>query len=151
MEAWGGSHSLARPSEGWPPMALFSHSHCNHNTINQKRDHRSLNLDLFFSSISKTAENSWNWIVSLEAYGSHFCGGSILSPSWVITASHCSTNDYPMSAVAGLHSLSNPGDVRKNLKTSLLKYFQNFLSGSLWKSMLWPLYTFSRIHHVWKS
>ncbi|CAF2738619.1 unnamed protein product [Rotaria sp. Silwood2] len=32
---------------------------------------------------------SWPWAVSLGFKGEHFCGGSILSPSFIITAAHC--------------------------------------------------------------
>ncbi|CAF2823891.1 unnamed protein product [Rotaria sp. Silwood2] len=32
---------------------------------------------------------SWLWAVSLRSNGEHICGGSILSPSFIITAAHC--------------------------------------------------------------
>lgn len=34
--------------------------------------------------------NSWPWQVMLmDNYGSHFCGGSLVDPYWVVTAAHC--------------------------------------------------------------
>ncbi|KAK3091949.1 hypothetical protein FSP39_023932 [Pinctada imbricata] len=33
--------------------------------------------------------NSWPWQVSLQFYGEHVCGGSIIHPQWIATASHC--------------------------------------------------------------
>jgi secreted trypsin-like serine protease len=46
------------------------------------------------------ASGSWSWAVSLRRNGEHICGGSILSPTFIVTAAHCIHN------VANLSSLS---------------------------------------------
>ncbi|XP_063423148.1 suppressor of tumorigenicity 14 protein homolog [Mytilus trossulus] len=37
--------------------------------------------------------NSWPWQVSLRYNGGHTCGGSVIHPQWILTASHCFETD----------------------------------------------------------
>jgi len=52
---------------------------------------------------------SWPWMVSLKMNGRHFCGGTIISPKWVMTASHCISSfrsPRGMTITVGAHDIS---------------------------------------------
>ncbi|XP_070849286.1 trypsin-like [Chaetodon trifascialis] len=55
------------------------------------------------------APGSWPWQVSLDDpfFGS-FCGGSIITSEWVLTAAHCVSPGDNVVARMGLHSLTGP-------------------------------------------
>jgi len=42
-----------------------------------------------------TVENN-PWQISIQRNGSHWCGGSILTKEWILTAAHC-LNDVPLN------------------------------------------------------
>lgn len=63
----------------------------------------------------------WPWQVALINAGGHpyddqYCGGSLISPDWVITAAHCADDAAPedIQVLAGIHNLvtADPGFAR---------------------------------------
>merc|ERR1711893_72229 len=53
----------------------------------------------------ESRENEFPWQISLQWFGSHICGGSVVDSRHVITAAHCVENDAPsrLSVVVGDH------------------------------------------------
>ncbi|XP_054438744.1 ovochymase-2 [Pteronotus mesoamericanus] len=64
---------------------------------------------------SQVVKGSYPWQVSLRRRQTHICGGTIISPQWVVTAAHCVANRNSASTLnvtAGKHDLSHtePGE-----------------------------------------
>ncbi|XP_047570545.1 serine protease 27 [Lutra lutra] len=57
-------------------------------------------------------EGEWPWQVSIQRNGSHFCGGSLITERWVLTAAHCFSNTSQTSlyrVLLGARQLVRPG------------------------------------------
>ncbi|XP_060065314.1 chymotrypsinogen B-like [Ylistrum balloti] len=66
------------------------------------------------------SEGQWPWQVSFHDVTGHFCGGSLISDQWIVTAAHCLQRHTPTEVTIhlGEHHLDSISGNEKKLTTS---------------------------------
>lgn len=72
-------------------------------------------------------QENWKFIVSVQMLSHHYCGGSLITPKYIITAAHCLTNENGarfstrgFSIKLGTANLDSEGGIRVNAKSIII-------------------------------
>ncbi|XP_008411784.1 acrosin [Poecilia reticulata] len=81
-------------------------------------------------------EGAWPWQASIQFLGTHFCGGTIISNKWVVSAAHCYHNyiwhSSFLTVLVGITALSKPGphSQRRGVKNVIIHERYDFNSSN---------------------
>ncbi|KAL3872378.1 hypothetical protein ACJMK2_040308 [Sinanodonta woodiana] len=79
---------------------------------------------------SEASPGQYPWQVSLQSSsGSHFCGGVLIDPQWVLTAGHC-VGTTSITAVLGEHNFDTNEGTEQRIAVSVIKRHENYNVGA---------------------
>merc|ERR1711892_231461 len=76
------------------------------------------NLDLKATCGIEAEENQWPWQVALFIDDAWFCGGSLISENYVLTAAHCVDGASYFDVMAGAHNVRDASEPHRVEVTS---------------------------------
>ena len=70
-------------------LLLIEYLSCGIDRFHQQPRSDTRNLFRRIVGGTQSAQGAWPWQVALLFNETHFCGGSLVSPHWVVSATHC--------------------------------------------------------------